>query len=392
MMKKNVRILFISTYFLPYLSGLTVYPYRLFKRLVKKGYVVQVVTFLHRANLPKKETIEGIAIERAHYWFKISKGFFAPFFIFSIFKKVKQAEVIIINQPSIEGISAIILGRILRKKIISLYYCSLQTNHTIVQKMIDRAVNMVVFIELFMSHVVVVTSADYIKKTLITIFNHKMTIIMPPIIHYSVSSKIYADYIRQKANNTWIGFCGRISHEKGLEYLIAAYEEIRVSMPLATIVFAGPYGREVAGERWYYQKIKRMMKETHIPHHFFGCLRTDEIGAFYKAIDCLVLPSVNNTEAFGMVQAEAMVCGTPVIATDRPGVRVPIKLTGMGLVVPRKNPHKIARAIVHVIEYRSQFTDKKKIATAQKIFTISIFFEKWDYLLQQIKTKRSLEM
>ena len=50
------------------------------------------------------------------------------------------------------------------------------------------------------------------------------------------------------------------------------------------------------------------------------------MSSFYKSIDLLVLPSINQTEAFGMVQAEA-IAGTPVIAGNLPGVRIPIKLT-----------------------------------------------------------------
>lgn len=378
---EDMRIVCISTYFFPYISGLTQYPYRLFIHLAKKGHHIQVVTFRHANNLLKNERVDGIDIERTNYWFKISKGFFAPFFLFSIFKKVTQAEVVIINQPSIEGISAIILGRILGKKVISFYHCRLQTNRAFLQKMINHTVNFVVFIELSLSHVIIATSADYIKKTLVNIFNYKITIIMPPIIPCSVSSKRYTHFIRQKANHTWIGFCGRISSEKGLEYLIKAYEYIRKSISSAKFVFAGPLGHEVVGEEWYYQKIQKLLNDKSIPHLFLGRLRNDEMGSFYKAIDCLVLPSVNNTEAFGMVQAEAMVQGTPVIATDLPGVRIPIQLTGMGLVVPQKNAHQLGLSIIRVITHRSQFTDTKLVEKAKKIFDPEVSYTAFIHVL-----------
>jgi len=46
----------------------------------------------------------------------------------------------------------------------------------------------------------------------------------------------------------------------------------------------------------------------------------DKIRAYQNA-DLLLLPSVNNNEAFGLVLIEALACGAPVIASDLPGVR-----------------------------------------------------------------------
>ena len=74
------------------------------------------------------------------------------------------------------------------------------------------------------------------------------------------------------------------------------------------------------------------------------------MAAFYRMVDVLVLPSVNSTESFGMTQAEAMLMGTPVVSTDLPGVREPVRVTGMGELVPPKDDEALARAITAVIQ------------------------------------------
>ena len=93
----------------------------------------------------------------------------------------------------------------------------------------------------------------------------------------------------------------------------------------------------------FYGKIQHLVEQHKDRVLFLGELHGGQLSNFYSMCDVLTLPSVNSTESFGMVQVEAMLCGTPVVASDIPGVREATRVTGMGLSVhsqgsPRPRP------------------------------------------------------
>jgi glycosyltransferase involved in cell wall biosynthesis len=76
---------------------------------------------------------------------------------------------------------------------------------------------------------------------------------------------------------------------------------------------------------------------------------------FYKGLDVLIVPSLNSTETFGLVQIEAMIQGTPTIASNLPGVRVPPQLTGMGEVIPIGDAGALSESIIRIISQPEKF-------------------------------------
>ena len=63
-------------------------------------------------------------------------------------------------------------------------------------------------------------------------------------------------------------------------------------------------------------------------------LSDTELNLLYNASDIVVLPSINKAEAFGLVLVEAMAAGTPVVASNLPGVRTVFEDGVSGLSFP----------------------------------------------------------
>ena len=93
---------------------------------------------------------------------------------------------------------------------------------------------------------------------------------------------------------------------------------------------------------------------------FLGPKSPQELAAIYQRADVFVLPS--GGEALPSVVTEAMLCGTPVVATDVGGVRE--QLGGYGVCVSPGRPDELAAAISYVLDHYQQFAAQSEIATA----------------------------
>lgn len=101
---------------------------------------------------------------------------------------------------------------------------------------------------------------------------------------------------------------------------------------------------------------------------FLGAKTPVELAALYQRADLFVLPST--TEALPSAVTEAMLCGTPIVATDVGSIRE--QLAGYGLLVRPGNSAELAAAIGNVIEHYEKFAARGEAMSrsAQKRFSI----------------------
>lgn len=367
--KQPLNILLSSTYFYPYLSGLTDYPLALAKHFAKTSNIT-VLTFQHQRNLAKKTKYKNINIYRLPVHIRIFKGLWNFFYPFLALKEVIKADIILINLPQFEGFILAVWAKLWHKKVYAIYHCELDFNKNIFYKAVARMANFSAQITCVLADKIIVYTKDYaLNSSVLKKFLAKTTAVLPPVT-LALPDKGYFDKLQKisKDRSPIIGFSGRIAREKGLEYLFRAVKILQKTYPGLVLLCAGPYGRQVAGEENYYQKIKKIMDRDKISAIFLGKLSKSELASFYQVIDLLVLPSVNKTEAFGMVQIEAILSGKPVVASDLPGVRIPVVMTGMGETAKISNGQDLAQKIKTVWQNKDRYIKNKRII--QKMFAV----------------------
>ena len=121
--------------------------------------------------------------------------------------------------------------------------------------------------------------------------------------------------------------------------------------PQAQVLFAGQY-QDVIGEQAYADRL--MPRHPRIREQgswtFLGNLNQQELAAFYPNLDVLVVPSLNSTEAFGLVQVEAMMNNVPCVASALPGVRRPCRCTTWARWSRSGIPPALAEALMEILD------------------------------------------
>lgn len=367
-----MKLLFSLTYYTPYVSGLTLYVKRLGEALVKKDYKVKVLTMNFDKYCRSAEIVNGVNVVRADYLAKVSKGFISYDWFIKSWQEVRKTDAVFINLPQFEGIVPALIGKIVGKKIITIYHCEVDLPEGIINNLIEWLLEASHFITLILSNKIITYTKDFAthSKLLLPKFRSKLSFVYPPILVPKVNKsiqKILIDKINHNGQFT-IGVAARLAAEKGIEYLLEAIPVINDKLQITNdklmknyklkIIIAGSL--EPIGEEKYKSKILGLVEKYKDYVTFLGELKEEEMGSFYSLLDILVLPSVNSTEAFGMVQVEAMMMGVPVVATDLPGVRIPIQKIEMGKIVPTQNSQALAEAIVEILLNKKKFIKDKE--------------------------------
>ena len=372
-----MKILIVLYYYHPYVSGLSLLAKMQAEGLAARGHEITVLTMRYQNELPAEETLNGVQVVRAKVRARLGKGVVSWEFLRKIVELSRSHDVINPHLPMAHF--GLILPFVDPAKIVVQYHCDLNLGGGLLASLLQKFSQWSMERTLERSSGIIATTRDYFSSCRFAKYSERVQEIYPPIDPKRFGRRDPSDLktrLGVSGDPFLIGFVGRVVAEKGLEYLLRAIPPLEKRVDDFLVLIAGDYTRVAGGS--VKDEIDGLVREFPGRVRFIGHLRFDDLVAFYNLIDVLVLPSVDPLEAFGMVQVEAMLCGTPVIATDMPGVREVVRKTGFGKLVRKRDPRDIADKVIELI-HNPVTIDRGALAD----FDIEHSLDKYESIFQQ---------
>ena len=346
-----MKILQLGKFYPPHYGGIQEVMYNLTEGLNERGIKCDVLCS-NMTNEYKEETINNYKVYRTASLGLAASTSISPQMIFKLREIISGYDIIHIHHPDPMANVALLLSNhknkktvlhwhsdIIRQKFLLKFYLPFQSR---LLKTADR---------------IIATTPKYIEGSVfLSKYKNKCgwVPIGIPENKFKVDEK-EVEKIKEKYKNKKIIFSlGRLIYYKGFEYLINSAKFLDDEY----VILIG--GEGPLKERLQNIIIKNALEDKVV---LAGEIPFEKLGNYYKACDVFCLPSIEKSEAFGIVQIEAMSFGKPIVATKIKGSGVDwVNKDGFsGVNVEPKDPKAIAEGIKRIFENYDFYSKNAKI-------------------------------
>jgi len=352
-----MKIAEVTPTFPPYKGGIGNVSYYNTWSLATLGHEVTVFT-------PRYKRVEReeypFQIQRLHPWFKYGNAGILP----QLLWKLWSYDVIHLHYPFFGGAEIIyFLDKIKDLKLLVTYHMDVVGvgfmakffnwhTHNVLPRILDRADK------------IIVTSYEYARKS-----NLKERLLAEPDkfidIPCGVNHLLFKPRYKDKSiigqydlyNKKIILFVGALDkahYFKGINVLIQAVNKLSGSDDFRVLIVGDGELRET-----YQGMVSNLGLNRKII--FLGFVADNLLPKFYNLADIFVLPSIDKSEAFGVVSLEAMASGVPVVSSDLAGVRSVIGKREAGVLVKPGDVDKLANTLKYLLDNPTECQQMGKI-------------------------------
>ena len=161
------------------------------------------------------------------------------------------------------------------------------------------------------------------------------------IVHYAVDHAQHRMTGVAKSRVPLIGYFGRLKRYKSVDHLLEAFPRIRQAVPDVRMVIVGD-----GDDRQRLEGIARALRITDAVE-FCGHVSDQRKVELLQEMWCKVTTSAK--EGWGLTVLEANACGTPVVASNVPGLRDAVRDGSTGLLFPYGDRDALAHAVIRVL-------------------------------------------
>ena len=346
-MPDRLKIAQIVSTFPPYRGGMGNVAYYITDYLSRLKYDVIVFTPLH--SLEDQDYKSFFKVKHLLPQFRYGNA--AE--VLQLFFHCYRYDVIHFHYPFIGALLPVFLLKIFRgKKLNLIVHYQMDLLGFGARKVIFKLYNKLFGLIVRVADKIVVSSLDYAKESFIAKYLEKYKdkfVVIPNGVDVDFfkpmpkSVSLVRKYgLEDKKTILFVGALDSAHYFKGINFLIKAFHILHRQDAKLIIV----------GEGDLKQVYKDLAESFGISGQveFTGYIPDEKLPEFYNLCDIFVLPSIDRSEAFGMVLLEAMACGKAVIASDLPGVREVVGIKQDSRIVKPKDVEALAKEINLLLE------------------------------------------
>jgi glycosyltransferase involved in cell wall biosynthesis/SAM-dependent methyltransferase len=380
-----MKILTVLTYYHPHWTGLTAHAVRVAEGLAARGHEVTVLAARHDPDLPRDEIINGVRVVRLQPLFRYSRGMFTPAYPWAVGSLILKHEVIQVHSPLPEAPIVAGIAQLLGRPLLMTHHGDLVMPAGPFNRFLEWVGFRLLRLAGNLADAVTSYSRDYAQHSRLLIpLRHKLSYVYPPVELVAPDPVAAGLWKRELGleDKVLLGFAGRWVEEKGYDFLLEAMPLVRERIPNAHLVYAGELN--VVYEDFYQRCLPQIeAQREHIT--FLGLLREPrQMANFYHMLDIFVLPS--RTDMMALVQIEAMLSGTPVVASDIPGARVVVQETGYGQLAPARDDKALADTLIDAYQRRGELKPSRN--RVREVFNTGTTLDQYESILARVLQRR----
>ncbi|MDD9886607.1 MAG: glycosyltransferase [Gammaproteobacteria bacterium] len=330
-----MRVLQFGRFYPPSRGGIESAIYHIREGLAGRGVRCDVLC-CNKTRSASRETVAGGVIYRAAWYGSFLSLPLAPGLFTRLAKIAAGYDVICLHHPDPSATLALFLARLPRRIKVVVHWHS---------DIVRQKAMLPLFLPLQRwllrrAAAVIVSTPAYVRSAHLASCRGKVAVV--PIGIEDVEPRAGdadAAAVRARYPGRFLVFAmGRLVYYKGFEYLIEAAVHLHESVNIL-----------IGGDGPCRRALRRRIEQLGLSARVFlpGALSEREVAGHYRACDAFCLSSTLPSEAFGVVQVEAMCFAKPVVATIVPGSGVSWVNADRvsGFNVPPRDPRALARAL-----------------------------------------------
>jgi glycosyltransferase involved in cell wall biosynthesis len=333
MSARRLRVLQVGKFYPPHMGGMETHLQVLCREL-QPHHDVEVLVASDTSH-DEFDNDQGVKITRAGTLFKAAATSFCKGMIRRIFWA--KADLIHLHMPNPSATLAYLASQHPAPMVVTYH------SDIIKQKTLGAMFEPVLHKALSKASAIIATSPQYLATSPILQAHKDRCRVLPygiPVESFSSVDEAKVAEIRRQFGQRTIITVGRLIYYKGFDVLIRAMKEVDGKL---LIVGDGPLRGELEALANSLGIAERIV--------FLGEIQNEDVVPYYHASDIFALASIARSEAFGIVQLEAMACGVPVVNTDLDSGVPFVSLGGRtGLTVPHGDAGAMAAALNSLLD------------------------------------------